>query len=91
MATYLFSPPYVEETPAGIKRGLFTYLLKIRNGISIGKLGGVYFQDRYPHQDDIDTYEEFYAGGHKHSVSESTRTALLAAGVGVTEANFTLE
>ena len=91
MATYIFTPPYVEETPSGIKRGLFTYLLKIRNGISIAKANGVYFQNRYPHQDDIDTYEEFYHGGHKHSVSESTKTALLAAGVGVTEANFTVE
>lgn len=90
MATYLFSPPYVEETP-NAARGVFAYLLKIRNGISIAKKDGVYFQDRYPHQDDIETYQEFYSGGHKHSVSESTKTALLAAGVGVTEANFTVE
>lgn len=90
MATYLFTPPYVEEVPNGA-RGVFAYLLKIRNGISIGKLNGVYFQSRFPAQDDIETYEEFYSGGHKHSVSESTRTALLAASVGVTEANFTIE
>lgn len=90
MATYLFSPPYVEETPNGA-RGVFAFLLKIRNGISIGKLNGSYFQVRYPNEDDIETYQEFYSGGHKHSVSESTRTALLAAGVGVTEANFTVE
>lgn len=91
MATYLFTPPYVEETPSGVQHRLFMYLLKIRNGISIAKKDGVYFQARYPHQDDIDTYQEFYSGGHKHSVSESTRTALLAASVGVTEANFTVE
>ena len=90
MATYLFTPPYAEETPLGAK-GVFAYLLKIRNGISIAKKDGVYFQNRYPAQDDIDTYQEFYSGGHKHSVSESTRTALLAASVGVTEANFTVE
>lgn len=90
MATYIFTPPYAEETPLGAK-GVFVYLLKIRNGISIAKANGVYFQDRYPKQEDIDTYEEFYHGGHKHSVSESTRTALLAAGVGVTEDNFTVE
>jgi hypothetical protein len=91
MATYIFTPPYVEETPGNVKHRLFVYLHKLRNGISIAKKDGVYFQDRYPHQDNIDTYQEFYAGGHKHSVSESTKTALLAAGVGVTEANFTLE
>ena len=90
MTTYIFTPPYAEETPVGAK-GVFAYLLKIRNGISISKKDGIYFQDRYPSQDNIDTYQEFYPGGHEHSVSESTRTALLAAGVGVTEANFTVE
>ena len=91
MATYLFSPPYVEEVPSNVQLRLFSNLLKIRNGISIAKDNGVYFQDRYPAQDNIDTYEEFYAGGHKHSVSEAVKTALIAAGVGVTESNFTVE
>ena len=90
MATYLFSPPYVSETPNG-SRGVFAYLLKIQNGISIGKLNGVYFQERHPNQDDVDNYQEFYDGGHKHSVSEAVKTALIAAGVGVTESNFTVE
>jgi hypothetical protein len=90
MATYIFTPPYTEETPNGAK-GVFAYLLKIRNGVSIGKVNGTYFRNQYPIQDEIDAYQEFYSGGHKHSVSESTKTALLAAGVGVTEANFTIE
>lgn len=90
MATYIFTPPYTEATPEGA-RGVFAYLLKIRTGVSIAKVGGIYFQSQYPNQDDIDTYEEFYSGGHEHSVSESTKTALLAAGVGVTEDNFTVE
>ena len=89
MATYIFTPPYVDETPSGAK-GVFAYLLKIRNGISVGKLNGVYFTERYPHQDDIDTYQEFYPGGHKHSVSEVTKAALIAANIGITEANFTV-
>ena len=91
MTTYIFTPPYVEETPDGVRHRLFMYLLKHRNGISIAKKAGVYFQDRYPHQDDIDTYSEFYAGGHKHSVSEAVKTALIAASVGVTESNFVAE
>ena len=91
MATYLFSPPYVEEVPSNVQLRLFSNLLKIRNGISIAKANGVYFQDRYPAQDNIDTYDEFYAGGHKHSVSEAVKTAIIAAGVGVTESNFTVE
>jgi hypothetical protein len=91
MPTYTFTTPYVEETPPGVTRGVFAYLLKIRNGISIGKSGGVYFQKRYPNQDDIDTYTEFYAGGHKHSVTEAVKAALIAANIGVTESNFTVE
>lgn len=91
MTTYIFTPPYVDETPTGVTRGVFAYLLKLRNGISIGKKNGSYFQDRYPTQDEIDTYSEFYAGGHKHSVSEAVKTALIAANVGVTESNFTVE
>ena len=42
-------------------------------------------------QDDIDTYSEFYHGGHEHSVSAATKAALIAGGVGVTEANFTAQ
>lgn len=90
MATYIFSTPYTRDTPSGAK-GLIAYMVKINNGVSIGKLNGVYFRDQYPSQDNIDTYEEFFAGGHQHSVSESTKTALLAADIGVTEANFTIE
>lgn len=91
MATYLFTPPYVEEKREGETHRLFMYLVRLRKGISIGKLNGVYIQNRYPHQDDIDTYTEFYAGGHKYSVSETTRTALIAASVGVDATNFTVE
>jgi hypothetical protein len=81
----------VEETPEGTTHRLFLYLTKYQMGISIGKRNGVYFQNRVPSQDDIDTYSEFYAGGHKHSVSEAVKTALIAANVGVTESNFTVE
>jgi len=91
MTTYIFTPPYVDETPEGARHRLFMYLLKFRMGISIGKKNGTYFQDRFPHQDNIDTYSEFYAGGHKHSVSEAVKTALIAANVGVDESNFVEE
>ena len=90
MTTYIFTPPYVEEGPTSTNHRLF-YFFKLRNGISIGKLSGSYFQDRYPSQDNIDTYSEFYHGGHKHSVSEAVKTALIAANVGVSESNFTVE
>jgi hypothetical protein len=37
----------------------------------------------------MDDYQEFYLGGHKHVVNDATKAALIAGGVGVTEANFT--
>lgn len=91
MTTYIFTPPYVDETPENPGHRLFVYLLKLRQGISISKKNGVYFKDRFPTQDNIDTYSEFYAGGHKHSVSEAVKTAMIAANIGVTESNFVVE
>ncbi len=34
-------------------------------------------------------FDEFYIGGHKHIVNDVTKAALIAGGIGVTEANFT--
>lgn len=90
MATYIFTPPYVAEGPTSTNHRLFQFF-RLHRGISIGKIGSAYFQNRYPAQDDIDTYSEFYAGGHKHSVSEAVKTALIAANIGVNESNFTVE
>jgi hypothetical protein len=90
MTTYIFTPPTVEEGPTSTNHRLFQFF-RLKRGISIGKKDGSYFQNRYPAQDDIDTYSEFYHGGHEHSVSEATKTALIAAIVGVTESNFTVE
>ena len=90
MTTYIFTPPYVEEAVVSTNHRLFQFF-KLRDGVSIGKVGNSYFQTRFASQDDIDTYDEFYIGGHEHSVSEAVKTALIAANVGVTEANFTVE
>lgn len=91
MPTYIFTPPTVEEGPSGTGSPLFRFF-RIKRGISIAKSSGVYLQKRYPNQDEIDTYTEFYQGGHKYTgVSDATRTALIAGGVSVTSANFVAE
>jgi hypothetical protein len=91
MTTYIFTPPTVEEGPSGSGSPLFRYF-RLKRGISIGKLSGVYFQARYTPQDDSDTYDEWYQGGHKYTgISDATRTALIAGGVSVTSANFVAE
>ena len=87
MPNYVFKTPVVEEGPEGNHR-LF-YFYKLDRGISIAKTGSSYSQIRYPLDESMDDYDAFYIGGHNHIVTEAEKTALIAGGVGVTEANFT--
>ncbi len=87
MADYVFKTPVIEEAPIG-KHRLF-YFYKLNKGISIGKSGATYSQVRYPVDEDIADYDEFYRGGYNHIVNDAERAALIAGGVGVTAANFT--
>ena len=87
MTNYIFKTPTVMEGPAG-KARLFWYY-KLDRGITIVKSGGVYSQIRYPLDSDLSSYTEVYRGGYDHTVDDTTKAALIAGGVGVTEANFT--
>jgi hypothetical protein len=44
---------------------------------------------RYPLDSDLETFQEVYLGGSKYTVNDTTKAALIAGGVGVTEENFT--
>jgi hypothetical protein len=81
----LFFPPTVDEGPAGY--GLF-YRYKLPRGISVLKVGSSYVLRRVPSTDEIDAASEYYAGGHEHEITEETKTSLLNANIGLTEANF---
>ena len=87
MTEYIFTTPVVEEGPIG-KHRLFQFY-KLNKGVSIAKSGGTYSQVRYPVDEDVENYDEFYRGGYTHTVDEATRAALIAGDVGVTSANFT--
>jgi hypothetical protein len=89
MTTYVFDTPIVREGPAGGHRLFHFY--KLNRGISIVKDAGVYKQVRYLVDEDLRSYQEVYLGGNKHIVDETTKAALIAGGVGVTEANFTAQ
>jgi hypothetical protein len=88
MTEYIFTTPVVEEGPIG-KHRLF-YFYKMDRGISIVKNNGTYSKVRFPLDESIADYDEFYLGGHKHIVDDVTKAALIASGLGITEANFTL-
>jgi len=80
-----FFPPTVAEGPAGF--GLF-YRYKLDRGISVLKISNVYYKIRVPSTDQISSSSEYYAGGHEHDVTENQKTALIAAGIGITASNF---
>ena len=89
MATYTFQTPYVLEGPSGGHR-LF-YFANLRKGITIVKSGATYSQIRYPVDEDLDNYDVVYRGGYNHTVDDAAKAELIAANVGVTEANFTAQ
>ncbi len=86
-ANYTFTTPVVEEAPIG-KHRLF-YFYKLNKGVSIAKSGATYSKVRYPLDESIEDYDEFYLGGHEHIVDDTTKAALISSGLGITEANFT--
>ena len=89
MANYTFQTPYVLEGPSGGHR-LF-YFANLRKGITIVKSGATYSQIRYAVDEDLNEYDVVYRGGYNHTVDEAAKAELIAANVGVTEANFTVQ
>lgn len=90
MATWTFRTPSVDEGPASWDDRLFLRV-KLARGISIQeKPQGTYRALRFPTQDEIAEAFFFYMGGHEYEVNDATKAALIAAGIGVTDSNFTL-
>ena len=87
MTEYVFKTPTVREGPAGGHRLFHFY--KLDKGLTVIKNNGTYSITRYLLDDQLDDYQEIYLGGRNHVVSEATKAALIAGGIGVTEDNFT--
>jgi len=81
----IFFPPTVDEGPAGL--GLF-FRYKHKRGKSVLKINNSYRVIRVPSTDQIESSSEYYAGGHEYEVSNEIKTALIAANIWITEANF---
>lgn len=88
MAAWTFRTPSVDEGPASWSDRLFVRV-KLARGITILETSGAYRAVRYPTQDEIAAATTAYQGGHEYVVDDARKAALIAAGVGVTEANFT--
>lgn len=89
MATYAFTPPTVEEGPASWGDRLFLRV-KLARGVSILEgPPGVFRAARFPTMDEIAASKPHcFQGGHIYEVDADTRAALIAANIGVTDANF---
>jgi hypothetical protein len=88
MAEWTFRTPSVDEGPAVPGSRLMRFY-KLARGITVFNNGGVYTKVRYPTEDEIAAATVAYIGGHEYVVDDDTKAALIAGGVGVTEANFT--
>jgi hypothetical protein len=75
---YYFTPPTVEEGPAGYNKLHYRY--KLTRGITVIKENGVYRETRYPYIDELKNAQAYYMGGHIHEVSAAEKTSLEAAG-----------
>jgi hypothetical protein len=88
MTTWTFRTPSVDEGPASWEDPLF-FRVRLARGITILETAGAYRSVRFPTQDEIAAATTTYMGGHEYAVDDATKAALIAAGVGVTESNFT--
>ena len=89
MTLWTFRTPTVQEGPIG--KGRFFSRFKMTKGISIIKSNGVYSQIRELDADMFLSYSEIYYGGTLTTVTDATKAALIAGGVGVDSTNFTVQ
>ena len=82
MAEYLFTPPTVEEGPAGWENRLLQRFRLPRGITVVQRLDGGFYQTRYPAQIELETAERFWLGGHTHVIDETAKNQLTAAGYG---------
>lgn len=77
---YTFTPPTVEEGPAGGHRLFDFYTLD--RGVTVVRVGNRFQQVRYPTQDFLESVDEYWRGGFDHVVDDDTAAVLDAAGYG---------
>jgi hypothetical protein len=91
MATYTFLTPTIEQGLIGGHR-LFQFFTQRTKSLTVINNAGVYSLTQYPAQDDLETYTAYYMGGLIHTgITDAVRTAMIAAGIGITASNFTAE
>jgi len=75
---YLFVTPTVNEGPMGGNYLFARYTRK--QGVTVYRLDGEFYEDRFPAQDDLDQADLVYIGGHQYIVSADEKAALESVG-----------
>jgi hypothetical protein len=75
---YLFVPPVVDEGPMGGNWLFARYTRK--QGVTVFRIDGQWYEDRFVSQDDLDASDVFYLGGHEYPVTEEEKDDLEDAG-----------
>jgi len=89
VASWIFRTPFVVEGPASWSDRLLIRI-KLNRGVSV--LEGppaTYRAVRFPTQDDLAAATSYYLGGYDAVVNDATKAALIAAGIGIDNSNFT--
>ena len=76
--SYLFVPPVENERPMGGNHLFARYTRK--QGVTVYRLDGEFYEDRFPAQDDLIDADLVYLGGHEYVVTEAEKDALEAVG-----------
>ena len=75
---YLFVPPVEDEGPMGGNWLFARYTRK--QGVTVYRLDGEFYEDRFPAQDDLIDADLIYLGGHEYVVTEDEKNALESVG-----------
>jgi len=76
--SYLFVPPVEDEGPMGGNWLFARYTRK--QGVTVYRLNGEFYEDRFPAQDDLIDADLIYLGGHEYVVTEDEKDALESMG-----------
>jgi len=76
--SYLFVPPVENEGPMGGNHLFARYTRK--QGVTVYRLDGEFYEDRFPAQDDLDLADLVYLGGHEYVVNATEKAALESVG-----------
>ena len=79
-AAYIFTPPTVEEGPAGFGRLFWRYRIARANTILV--YGTTVKSERTPGVDETQAADYCYLGGHTHLITLPERNILVNAGYG---------